>query len=134
MMLCEDEPSKTSLMAAHSSSVSAFTIPLRSSLQMRKGSAPTIFTAVPSLNGPTSSRVTRSPASRDRAIASPSNVSTPITLVFGLPMRFTYSQIPATNPPPPTAPKIPSKLSASGICLRISIPIVPWPAMTRGSS
>ena len=45
---------------------------------------------------------------------------------------FTYAAMPAMRPPPPTATKIAS--IGSRICRRISIPIVPWPAITSGSS
>ena len=104
-----DAPSNMSLIAAQISSLSTLTTPSRSCRQTRKGSSPTMRTAVPSLNGPTSGSVMRSPFSKLRAIASPSIVSTPMTRVRGLPMRLTYSHIPATRPPPPTAAKTASR-------------------------
>ena len=46
---------------------------------------------------------------------------------------FHVSAMPAIRPPPPTATKIASSVSP-GCCRRISMPIVPWPAITSGSS
>ncbi len=74
---------KTSLIAAQSASVSTVITSSSSSLQSRKVSSPTSFTAVPSANRPTSLSATRSPASSDCAIAHESSVCTPITLISG---------------------------------------------------
>jgi hypothetical protein len=121
----------TSLIAAQIWSVSTSTMPSSSSRHSAKVSAPTCFTATPSANKPTWSSLTRRPAFSDRAIASASTGSTPITLTDGR-SRLMYDAIPEISPPPPTGTK-----TASGgcdDCLTISRPIVPWPAMTSGSS
>jgi hypothetical protein len=45
---------------------------------------------------------------------------------------FTYAAMPAASPPPPIAMKIAS--GGEDSWRRISMPIVPWPAITSGSS
>ena len=73
----------TSLIAAHTASVSTRITSSRYSRHRRKVSSPTSFTAVPSENSPTSARFTRSPAFNDCAIAQESSVCTPITFTDG---------------------------------------------------
>lgn len=61
-----------------------------------------------------------------------SSASTPTTIVDGR-TRFTYAAMPASMPPPPQQ----TKMASSGlpvVCLQISMPIVPCPAITSGSS
>ena len=96
--------SKTSLIAAHTASVSTISKPSTSWRAMRKVSSPTSLTAVPSENRPTSFKVTRLPAFTDRAIASESDVCTPMTLISGR-TALMYEATPAISPPPPTATK-----------------------------
>ncbi len=50
---------------------------------MRKLCSPTIFTAVPSENSPTSCSRTRLPARTERSMASESRICTPITRTSG---------------------------------------------------
>lgn len=69
--------SKTSLMAAQISSLLTRTMSSKKCLHTRNGSSPTSLTAVPSANGPTSSSKILLPAWSERAMASPSTVSTP---------------------------------------------------------
>ena len=69
-------------------SVSTRTISSRYSRQSRKVSSPTCFTATPSAKSPTSFRATRSPFSRDRAMAQESSGSTPMIRISGR-RRFT---------------------------------------------
>ncbi|MNI55573.1 hypothetical protein D3C73_1105330 [compost metagenome] len=73
----------TSLIAAHTASVSTRMISSRYSRHRRKVSSPTSLTAVPSENSPTSARLTRWPALIDCAIAQESTVCTPITFTDG---------------------------------------------------
>ena len=127
-------PSEISLIAARISSLSTLTTPSSNCLQIWNGSSPTIRTAVPSLNGPTSESVTHLPFSKLHTIVSLSNVSVATTHVRGLPMHLTYSDMPATRPLLPMAPKMALRCLASGSCLRIFILMVPWPAITSGSS
>jgi hypothetical protein len=95
----------TSLIAAHSASVSTVTTPSTNSLHNRKVSSPTSFTAVPSANSPTSLSSTRSPFCSDCAIAHESSVCTPITLISGR-TALTYAATPDASPPPPIGTKI----------------------------
>ncbi|CAB3810570.1 hypothetical protein LMG28688_07270 [Paraburkholderia caffeinitolerans] len=74
---------KTSLMAAHSASVSTVSTSSRYCWHSRKVSSPTSLTAVPSENRPTSLNSTRLPAFTDCAIAHESSVCTPITRISG---------------------------------------------------
>eukprot|EP00963_Diacronema_lutheri_P000726 scaffold45_cov337-Pavlova_lutheri.AAC.3 len=55
-----------------------------------------------------------------------------MTLISGR-TALTYAAIPAMSPPPPTGTKIASGNSLPH-CRKISIPTVPCPAMTSGSS
>ena len=73
----------------------------------------------------------RRPALSERDIASESTGCTPMILTPGL-SRFTYEAIPEIRPPPPIATKIAS--IGRVVWRRISMPIVPWPAITSGSS
>mmetsp|Transcript_72229 Transcript_72229/g.150893 ORF Transcript_72229/g.150893 Transcript_72229/m.150893 type:complete len:375 (+) Transcript_72229:474-1598(+) len=123
--------SKMSLIATHVSSVSTRMTSSTSSMLRRNGSSPTMRTATPSANVSTESSVTRSPASSDLFIASAPVGSTPMILMSGR-RRFTYAATPAIRPPPPTGMKI---AWMGLVCWRrISIPMVPCPAMTRGWS
>ncbi len=74
---------KTSLIAAHTASVSTVMNSSTRSRATRKVSSPTSFTAVPSENRPTSARVTRLFAATDCTMASESFICTPITLISG---------------------------------------------------
>mmetsp|Transcript_49353 Transcript_49353/g.116299 ORF Transcript_49353/g.116299 Transcript_49353/m.116299 type:complete len:219 (+) Transcript_49353:1102-1758(+) len=123
--------SKTSLIATHVSSVSTRITSSTRSLHSLKVSSPTIRTATPSANVSTLSRVTRSPAFSDRYSAFAPVGSTPMILMLGR-RRLTYDATPAMSPPPPTGMKI--AWMSLLYCRRISIPIVPWPAITRGWS
>ncbi len=58
------------------------------------------------------------------------SVSTPITLMDGR-SAFAATATPDTSPPPPIGTTI---ASVSGSCASTSSAIVPWPAMTSGSS
>ena len=57
--------------------------------------------------------------------------STPMTFTAGY-RYFTYTAMPASSPPPPTGTKIAS--SSPPLWRRISTAMVPWPAITSGSS
>mmetsp|Transcript_58477 Transcript_58477/g.155460 ORF Transcript_58477/g.155460 Transcript_58477/m.155460 type:complete len:221 (+) Transcript_58477:2-664(+) len=123
---------KPSLMAAQISSVVTVTISSTSSLQMRNVSLPTVRTAAPSAKMPTVSSVVSRPFCSDVVMPAASSASTPITSTPGR-TRLTYAAMPASMPPPPQQ----TKMAWSGlpvVCLRISAPIVPWPAITYGSS
>ena len=74
---------KTSLMAAHTSSVSTTTKSSTRARVMRRVSWPTRLTAVPSENRPTSASCTRRPARTERSMASESTVCTPMTFTSG---------------------------------------------------
>ncbi|KAJ1879021.1 hypothetical protein LPJ66_011780, partial [Kickxella alabastrina] len=119
-------------MAAHTSSLVTRTTSSMRSLATRKHSRPTWHTAVPSANRPTSDSTSLRPAFRDCAMAQESTVSTATILIAGQ-TRLTYAEMPAISPPPPTATKIMS-ISVDLRCRKSSIAIVPWPAITRGSS
>ena len=73
----------TSLIAAHRASVSTVTTSSTYFWHSLKVSAPTRLTAVPSEKRPTSASSMRSPAARERAMASESRVCTPITRISG---------------------------------------------------
>mmetsp|Transcript_48794 Transcript_48794/g.95710 ORF Transcript_48794/g.95710 Transcript_48794/m.95710 type:complete len:253 (-) Transcript_48794:259-1017(-) len=122
--------SKTSLIAAHISSLLTSTISSTQCCAIRKHSSPTCLTAAPSANSPTSSSVTRFPSRRLCVIAAASTVSTPMSLVSGHTF-FKKAPTPAISPPPPTQQK-----TTSGwlVCRAISSPTVPCPAMMKGSS
>ena len=90
-------------------------------------SSPTSLTAVPSENRPTSARLTRSPTWIDCAMAQESTVCTPITLTDGS-TAFMYTDTPAARLPPPIGTNTAS--SRPGCWRRISMPTVPWPAIT----
>ena len=123
--------SKMSFTAAHMASVSTVMTSSRNSRQRRKVSAPAWRTATPSAKRPTVGSTTRSPASSAAAMQAASSGSTPITLVSGR-RYFTKVAMPAARPPPPTGTKI---ASIGPECwVRISMPMVPWPAITSGSS
>ncbi|MDT4818725.1 hypothetical protein FQZ97_518250 [compost metagenome] len=98
---------------------------------MRKVSLPTSLTAVPSENRPTSFSSMRLPASTERFIASESTVCTPITLISGR-TALMYEATPEISPPPPMATK--TAWIGPGCWRRISMAMVPWPAITSGSS
>ena len=123
--------SNTSLSAAQMASVSTRIMSSTSSRAMRKVSSPTCLTATPSAKRPTCGSLTRRPAASERVMASESTGCTPMTLISGR-TRFTYDAMPLMSPPPPTA----TKIASIGAChwRRISMPIVPCPAITSGSS
>ena len=124
--------SNTSFMAAQISSVVTWMISSTTSWQRRKVSCPTFLTAAPSAKRPTSLSATRLPAARDWTMAFASRVSTPMILTWGA-ILLTYTPTPDMRPPPPTQTNIASSLGML-VCRKISIPIVPCPAMTYGSS
>mmetsp|Transcript_22631 Transcript_22631/g.45193 ORF Transcript_22631/g.45193 Transcript_22631/m.45193 type:complete len:210 (-) Transcript_22631:858-1487(-) len=121
-----------SLMAAHIWSVVTVTMSSTRVLQTLNVSLPTVLTAAPSANSPTLSRVTTEPARREEVMPAASSASTPMTLTSGLTL-LTYAAIPASMPPPPQQTNTAS-MGVDTDCFRISMPIVPWPAMTSGSS
>ncbi len=92
----------TSLIAAHTASVSTTTKSSTSRRVRRKVSSPTSLTAVPSANSPTSLSCTRLPLLTERTIASESVVCTPITWISGR-TALMYEATPEINPPPPMA-------------------------------
>ena len=65
------------------------------------------------------------------AIEAASSGSTPTIRISGR-RYFVKDAMPAASPPPPMGMKIAS--IGSGCWRRISMPIVPWPAITAGSS
>ena len=121
----------TSLMAAHTASVSTVMNSSTTRLATRKVSSPTRLTAVPSANRPTSGSVTSWPWPTDCAMASESRICTPMIFTSGR-TALMYAPTPLISPPPPMA----RNTAASGpwCWRRISMPMVPWPAMTSGSS
>mmetsp|Transcript_130262 Transcript_130262/g.405188 ORF Transcript_130262/g.405188 Transcript_130262/m.405188 type:complete len:295 (+) Transcript_130262:669-1553(+) len=123
---------KESLMAPQISSVETLTISSTVAWHSRKVSSPTRRTAAPSAKRPTVGSSTTSPASRLAVIAAESRASTPMTLIEGF-TDFKKAPTPASKPPPPTQQNTASTLSFV-VWEMISCPIVPWPAMTRGSS
>ena len=123
--------SNTSLMAAQMASLSTTIISSTNCWAKAKVCSPTCLTAAPSANKPTCSSMTRLPCLSDSVMASASLASTPMTFISGR-TALTYAAIPASKPPPPTQQNIAS--IGSGCALRISMAMVPWPAMTSGSS
>ena len=124
---------KTSLMAAQISSVLTSTTPSQNSRHTRNVSAPTVLTATPSAKLFRSSSVTRRPAARAVARQFESAGSTPSTLTHGA-TCLTKAATPARRPPPPTGTKMACRAWMSFTWRRISLPMVPWPQMTCGSS
>mmetsp|Transcript_31551 Transcript_31551/g.74997 ORF Transcript_31551/g.74997 Transcript_31551/m.74997 type:complete len:206 (+) Transcript_31551:264-881(+) len=124
---------KTSLMAALMAELSTRTMPSTSCRQRRKVSIPTCFTATPSAKASTLESITRRPVANDCAIALAPTGSTPMTLMDGL-SSFSTAAMPAMRPPPPTATNTASSSSRCFTCCTISVPMVPCPAMVKGSS
>ena len=91
---------------------------------------PTLDTATPSAKRPTSFKVTLLLAFTASARHAESSTSTPTIFIFLL-FCAIQADTPARIPPPPTGTKTTSK---SFLSSRISWPIVPWPAIVRGSS
>mmetsp|Transcript_102512 Transcript_102512/g.330794 ORF Transcript_102512/g.330794 Transcript_102512/m.330794 type:complete len:214 (-) Transcript_102512:685-1326(-) len=120
-----------SLMAAQMSSVDTVIISSTTIWQSRKVSSPTRRTAAPSAKRPTEGSSRTSPASRLCVMAAESEASTPTTLIEGF-TDFRKMPMPERRPPPPTQQKTVSTVSLV-VCARISWPMVPWPAITRGS-
>jgi len=123
--------SNTSWIAAQISSVLVSTISSTWPRHSAKLSSPTRRTATPSAKIPTRSSVTRRPALSESCIPAASSGSTPMIFTPGY-RYFTYTAMPASSPPPPTGTKIASRLPP--VWRRISTAMVPWPAMTSGSS
>ena len=123
--------SNTSLIAAQTASVSTTTKSSTSARVRRNVSSPTCLTAVPSENRPTSSSVMRSPALTERIIASESAIWTPMTLISGR-TALMYAATPEMRPPPPMATN--TAWIGRWCWRRISMPTVPCPAITSGSS
>mmetsp|Transcript_5660 Transcript_5660/g.13472 ORF Transcript_5660/g.13472 Transcript_5660/m.13472 type:complete len:229 (+) Transcript_5660:483-1169(+) len=121
-----------SLMAAQISSVVTVIISSQTSCEILKVLVPTIFTAAPSAKSPTVSKGVTFPARSDAVIPAASSASTPMTLMLGF-RDLMYNPTPDNRPPPPTQTKIASIFSAVA-CFMISMPMVPWPAITNGSS
>ena len=123
---------KTSLIAAQISSVETWTTSSTHSRHRRYVSSPRTLTAAPSANKPTSWSIMRFFWASDCASAFASCVSTPMTLTCGA-IRLMYTPTPAIRPPPPTEQK--TAWSCEMLHWRSSsIAIVPWPAITYGSS
>mmetsp|Transcript_9472 Transcript_9472/g.38913 ORF Transcript_9472/g.38913 Transcript_9472/m.38913 type:complete len:215 (-) Transcript_9472:603-1247(-) len=124
-------------MAAEISLLPTRTTPSSSSWQIRKHSAPTLRTATPSANGSTFESSTSRPRCRLCAMALAPAGSTPMMRTSGA-RRLMYDAMPAISPPPPTGTKTACGTSPRPRSLptsrRISMPVVPWPAMTAGSS
>ena len=123
--------SKMSLIAAQVSAVETRTMPSRFSRQRRNVSLPGSLTHTPSAKRPGFSSVTRRPALNERDMQSESSGSTPKTLTQGR-TAFTYAETPAARPPPPMGTN--TAVRSRPACSRISLPTVPWPAITSGSS
>ncbi len=123
--------SNTSLTAAQIASVSTVITSSMYWRQSRKVSSPAWRTATPSAKSPTVSSTTRSSAARAAAMLAASAGSTPMTLVSGR-MNLMKVATPAARPPPPIGTNTAS--IGSPCWRRISSPIVPWPAITSGSS
>mmetsp|Transcript_22766 Transcript_22766/g.51347 ORF Transcript_22766/g.51347 Transcript_22766/m.51347 type:complete len:238 (-) Transcript_22766:658-1371(-) len=123
--------SKMSLIATQISSVSTRMTSSTRSRAMRRVSVPVVLTATPSAKVSTLSRTACAPVRSDSNMALAPSGSTPMINTSGL-SRFTYAAIPAMRPPPPTG----TKMASMGWvhARRISIPMVPWPAMTKGWS
>mmetsp|Transcript_53113 Transcript_53113/g.153238 ORF Transcript_53113/g.153238 Transcript_53113/m.153238 type:complete len:206 (+) Transcript_53113:737-1354(+) len=122
---------KLSLMAPQISSVLTKMTSSRAILHNRKVSSPTLRTAAPSAKSPTEGSSTTSPASRLAFIPGASMASTPMTLMPGW-TDFRNMLTPAARPPPPIQQKTASTFSFV-VCAKISWPMVPWPAITKGS-
>mmetsp|Transcript_7739 Transcript_7739/g.27204 ORF Transcript_7739/g.27204 Transcript_7739/m.27204 type:complete len:380 (+) Transcript_7739:493-1632(+) len=123
--------SKTSFMAAHTSSVSTRTTPSSSCWHTRNVSVPTVLTATPSAKESTLVRLVTPPRYRLCAMPFAPAGSTPITLTSGRTL-LTNAATPAASPPPPMGTNTASSLPAH--CRSISIATVPCPAITAGSS
>ena len=89
------------------------------------------FSAMPSAIVDTSSRTTTRPASIDARIAAAPAASTPTTRTAALVWASAVA-IPEIRPPPPIGTTTTSR--SSGASSTSSRPMVPWPAITRGSS
>ena len=124
--------SNTSLIAAQTASVSTTTNSSTSSRHRRNVSSPTCLTAVPSENRPTS--VERDALARPQraVIASESAVSTPMTLISGR-TRLDVGGDAGDQAAAADRRRRPRR-SARWCWRRISMPTVPWPAITSGSS
>jgi len=116
--------------AAEVSSEETVTTSSSRARHMRKVSSPMRRTATPSANRPTWCRVMGSPPSRAALRQADSSCSTPMTLIPGMSCLM-RTATPAARPPPPTGTKTRSRWAS---CWMSSRPMVPWPAMTRGSS
>mmetsp|Transcript_58332 Transcript_58332/g.103660 ORF Transcript_58332/g.103660 Transcript_58332/m.103660 type:complete len:202 (+) Transcript_58332:640-1245(+) len=122
---------KESLIAAQMSSVVTVTISSQTIRHRRKVSSPTFLTAAPSAKSPTVDSSTISPAFKLSVMAAESTASTPMTLIDGFTV-LRKTPTPDRRPPPPTQQKTAST-SSLVVCSKISFPMVPCPAMTRGS-
>mmetsp|Transcript_15590 Transcript_15590/g.20967 ORF Transcript_15590/g.20967 Transcript_15590/m.20967 type:complete len:434 (-) Transcript_15590:81-1382(-) len=131
--MTERVSSNMSFRAAQISSFVTKTTSSTTSCATRNVSLPTIFTATPSANVSTCSSVTRSPSCKERNMASAPVGSTPMIRTPGR-ITFRYPPIPAMSPPPPTGTKTAARSTEELTCRSISMPMVPWPAMTRGWS
>ena len=94
--------SNTSFIAAHISSVLTLIFLAIYFLAISKVLIPTFLTATPSANCPTEDNSTIFDSSKDCDMASASSGSTPIIFTSGH-IFLMYKDIPAINPPPPTA-------------------------------
>ena len=122
--------SKISFTAVQTSSTLTVMTSSTHSLITSKLFFPTVDTATPSAKSPTSFNVTLLLALTASARHAESSTSTPIIFVFLL-FCDIQAETPAKIPPPPTGTKTTSKLLSSS---RISLPIVPCPAIVNGSS
>ena len=121
---------KTSLIAAQISSVLTVMTPSTSCWHRSKHTSPTCLTATPSANPSTLFSLQILPWWRDCSMALAPSGSTPITFTSGR-MDLMYAAIPEMRPPPPTGTNTYSTL---GSWRTTSMPTVPWPATTSGSS
>ena len=103
---------KVSFMAAHISSVVTVITSSTVSRITAKVASPTCLTAVPSAKIPTSDSLTGSPESIAALRQAASSDSTAMIFVAGRNF-FKYAEIPAHNPPPPTAIKTASNRSGN---------------------
>mmetsp|Transcript_5593 Transcript_5593/g.22864 ORF Transcript_5593/g.22864 Transcript_5593/m.22864 type:complete len:210 (+) Transcript_5593:1346-1975(+) len=122
--------SKTSLIAAQISSVLTVMTPSTTCWQRSKHTSPTCRTATPSANPSTLFSLQILPWKSDCVIALAPSGSTPMTFTSGR-MDLMYAAIPAMRPPPPTGTNTYSTL---GSWRTTSMPTVPCPATTSGSS
>ena len=122
-------PSISARMAEAISSSLTVTISSTYCWHRAKVRSPGFFTAMPSAMVATLRSSVGPPAWRDRYMDAAPAAWTPTIRHSGF-SCFTAKATPPMRPPPPMGTTI---CSTSGNCSRISRPMVPWPAITRGS-